>query len=102
MSTIKVTQDNFESEVKQAKGIIVVDFYADWCGPCQMQGPILEEFSDEVKEVKVCKINIDENPDLASQYSIMTIPTIMVLKDGEITYKEPGVLQKNQLHDLVK
>ena len=98
---VKLTQDTYEAEVMQAKGTVVVDFYADWCGPCKMQGPIVEQLSEERADVKFCKLNIDEAMQVAASLGIMAIPTIMVVKDGEITFKEAGLMQKAQLEALL-
>ena len=96
-----LTQDTYEKEVMQAEGTVLVDFYADWCGPCKMQGPIVDQLSEERADVKFCKINVDEAPAIAASLGIMSIPTIMVVKNGEITYKQPGLMQKAQLEALL-
>ena len=95
-----LTQDTYEQEVMKAEGTVLVDFYADWCGPCKMQGPIVEQLSNERTDVKFCKLNVDEAPAIAMELGI-SIPTIMVVKDGEITYKQPGLMQKAQLEALL-
>lgn len=102
MEVIKLTKDNFENEVKKSDKPILVDFYADWCGPCQMQGPIVEKLAKENDSFKVGKVNVDEQQELAMEYGVMSIPTLMVVKNGEITYKETGVLQENAILDLMK
>ena len=102
MEVIKLTKDNFEEEVKKSDKPVLVDFYADWCGPCQMQGPIIDKVASENDSFKIGKVNVDEQQELAMEYSVMSIPTIMVMKDGEITYKESGVLQENAILDLMK
>lgn len=98
----QLTNENYEQEVLQAKGTVVVDFYADWCGPCQMQAPIMEELSEELTDIKFCKLNTDEAVAVAIQNGISSIPTIMVVKDGEITFKEAGLMMKNELEALLK
>jgi len=98
---IKLTAETYENEVMKADGTVVVDFYADWCGPCKMQGPIVEQLSDERQDVKFCKLNIDEAMTIAQSLGIMAIPTIMVVKNGEITFKEAGLMQKAQLEALL-
>lgn len=102
MEVIKLTKENFENEVKKSDKPILVDFYADWCGPCQMQGPIVEKLAKENDSFKVGKVNVDEQQELAMEYGVMSIPTLMVVKNGEITYKETGVLQENSILDLMK
>ena len=102
MSITVLTKDNFEAEVLKSGGTVLVDFYADWCGPCKMQAPIIDEVSGELGDVKFCKINIDEQPELAMEYGVMSIPTIMVVKKGEVTFQEPGLLQKKDIEKLLK
>ena len=102
MEVIKLTKDNFENEVKKSDKPVLVDFYADWCGPCQMQGPIIDKVASENDSFKIGKVNVDEQQELAMEYGVMSIPTIMVMKNGEITYKESGVLQENAILDLMK
>lgn len=102
MEVIKLTKDNFEEEVKKSDKHVLVDFYADWCGPCQMQGPIIDKVASENDSFKIGKVNVDEQQELAMEYGVMSIPTIMVMKNGEITYKESGVLQENAILDLMK
>ena len=98
---VKLTQDTYENEVMKAEGTILVDFYADWCGPCKMQGPIVEQLAEERTDVKFCKLNIDEAMPIAMSLGITSIPTIMVVKDGEITFKQAGLMQKAQLNALL-
>ena len=96
-----LTKANFNEEINN--GVVLVDFYADWCGPCQMQGPIVEELSEERTDVKFCKVDIDEPGmmPIAMELRISSIPTIMVVKNGEITYKQPGLMQKSELLALL-
>ena len=96
-----LTQETYEQEVMQAKGTVLVDFYADWCGPCKMQAPIVDMLSEERSDVKFCKLNVDEAPAVAFELGISSIPTIMVVKDGEITYKQPGLMRKSELEALL-
>lgn len=102
MAVIKLTAENFEQEVLQAQGPVLVDFYADWCGPCKMMGPVVEELSSELSGVKVCKINIDEQITVAQKYGVMSIPTFIAFKNGEITGKQMGAVPKSALTNLVK
>ena len=94
-------KDNYEQEVMKAEGTVLVDFYADWCGPCRMQGPIVEQLSEERTDVKFCKLNVDEAVAIAMELGISSIPTIMVVKNGQITFKEAGLMQKAQLEALL-
>ncbi len=101
MAVVKLTTQNFEQEVLKADKPVLVDFYADWCGPCQMMGPVVEEIAGEVSDAKVCKINIDEQMEIAQRYGVMTIPTFAVFKSGEIVKKEIGALPKGVLKDML-
>ena len=94
-----VDQNEFENEVKE--GVVVVDFYADWCGPCQMLAPLLEELEKETS-IKIVKINVDELPELARQFRIMSIPTLMLFKDGKFTKKELGYMPIERLREFIK
>ena len=98
MSVLKLTDENFENEVLKSDKPCIVDFYADWCGPCKMMSPIIEEIAEELGEkVKVGKVNSDENMELAQNYGIMSIPTIMVIKNGEVTKTFVGVTSKEEI-----
>ena len=96
-----LTSDNYEQEVMKAKGTVLVDFYADWCGPCKMQAPIIEKLSEERTDVKFCKLNVDDASDIAMKLGIASIPTLMVVKNGTITFKEPGLRQKAQIEAVL-
>ncbi len=89
-----VAKDTFQNEVLGQKGLVVVDFYADWCGPCRMTSPILEALSQEMKDVKFVKIDVDSNPDLAAQYSVFSIPTFLIVKDGKVVSQFSGAMGK--------
>lgn len=102
MSVIKITTENFEQEVLQAEETVLVDFYADWCGPCKMMAPIIEEIAGEVSDVKVGKLNIDENMEIAQKYGVMSIPTFMVFRGGEVAKKDLGAKPKSAVLDLLK
>ncbi|PWJ51487.1 thioredoxin [Faecalicatena contorta] len=94
MSVIKLTAQNFEQEVMQSDKPVLVDFYADWCGPCKTMSPIVEEISKEKTDAKVCKLNIDEEMEIAQKYGVMSIPTFIVFKDGQVTKKDMGAKPK--------
>jgi len=102
MSVVKVNNDNFEQEVLQSEKTVLVDFYANWCGPCKMLSPIVDEVAQEVDTVKVCKINIDEARDLAIKFDIMSIPTLLVFKNGNVTNSALGLISKQKILDLIK
>ena len=97
MSVIHVTKENFQAEVLSSDKPVLLDFFATWCGPCRMVGPILDEIAGERQDIKVCKINVDEEADLASQYRIMSIPTLMVVKNGEVVNKSMGAMPKAKI-----
>lgn len=101
MAALHLTKDNFEKEVLQATEPVLVDFWATWCGPCQMVGPIIEEVASEVTNAKVCKVDVDEQPELARQYRVMSIPTLMVFKDGQAVKREVGAKSKNEILDML-
>jgi thioredoxin 1 len=98
MSTVKVTDANFESEVMGASGPVVVDFWAEWCSPCKMIGPVLEEIATEMQDkVTIAKLNVDENPGVAGTYGIRSIPTLMLFKGGKKTSAKVGAAPKGEL-----
>ncbi len=94
---IKLTSQNFEKEVKEYKGTVLVDFWASWCGPCKMLSPVLEEFAKEHPEIKVGKVNVDEENALASAFGIMSIPTLILFEDGKPTSTTMGYMPKEQI-----
>ena len=100
--TIHVTSENYEEEILDSTEPVLIDFYADWCGPCKMMAPIVEALSEELSDVKVCHINIDENIDIAQKYRVMSIPTFIAFKGGEESGRQIGAIPKTALVDLVK
>ncbi|MGC4023698.1 MAG: thioredoxin [Mesorhizobium sp.] len=98
MATVKVDKNNFKADVLDAKEPVVVDFWAEWCGPCKMIGPSLEEIANELGgKAKIAKLNIDENPELAAQFGVRSIPTLMIFKGGEVADIKVGALPKTAL-----
>ena len=102
MAAVIVTSENFEAEVLKSELPVVVDFWATWCGPCQIMGPIVEELSEELEgKVKFCKVNVDENSELAESYDVMSIPNFKLFKNGEIAGERMGAVGKDGLLSLV-
>ena len=94
MAALKITKDNFQAEVLEAKETVLVDFWASWCGPCKMIGPIIDQIADERTDIKVCKINVDEEQELAIQFKVMSIPTLLVFKGGKVVNQSLGAKPK--------
>lgn len=98
MSVLKITSENYEEEVIKSEKTVLIDFYADWCGPCKMMSPIIDQIAEEKAEaLKVGKVNVDENQDLAMKYGIMSIPTIVIIKNGQVEKTFVGVRDKNEI-----
>ena len=101
MSVLHITKENFENEVLKSDRPVLLDFWASWCGPCRMVSPIIDEIAEETTDKKVCKINVDEQPELAQAFGVMSIPTLVVMKDGEVVGQSVGVKSKEAvLHML--
>ena len=101
MSVLHITKENYEQEVVKSEKPVLIDFWASWCMPCRMVSPVIDEIAGEREDVKVCKINVDEQPELAAKFGIMSIPTLVVMKNGEITNKSLGARPKQQILDLL-
>ena len=101
MSVVTVNKDNFQKEVMESERTVLIDFWAAWCGPCRMVSPIVDEIADEHPEIKVCKINVDEENELAAQFGVMSIPSLFVVKEGKVTNQSVGALPKNQILALL-
>ena len=101
MKVLHINKDNFHNEVLNSEKPVLLDFFASWCGPCRMVGPILDEIAEEREDIKVCKVDIDEQPELASRFRIMSVPTLMVLKNGNIMDQSIGAKPKHQILAMV-
>lgn len=102
MSVVKLTVENFEQEVLQAEKPVLVDFYADWCGPCKMMSPVVDEIAEEESGIKVCNINIDQAMEIAQKYRVMSIPTFIAFKNGEEAGRQIGAVSKGELLSIIK
>lgn len=101
MKEIILTKDNFENEVMKSEKTVLIDFYADWCAPCKMLAPIIEEIANENDNIKVCKVNVDNEPELAGLFKVSSIPMLAVVKDASITNTAVGYMPKNKVLELL-
>lgn len=101
MSVLHITKENFESEVLKSEKPVLLDFFATWCGPCRMVGPIIEEIAEENESFKVAKLDVDELPEIAKEYRVVSIPTLMVFKDGEVVNQALGAMPKEKILALL-
>ena len=101
MEILHITKENFQAEVMDSDKTVLLDFWATWCGPCRMISPVLEEVAQEREDVKVCKIDVDKEPELAQQFQIMSIPTLIVMEQGRIVNKALGAMPKNSVLALL-
>lgn len=97
----EITKSNFEEEVLKSEKLVLVDLYAEWCGPCKMVAPIIKELAEEYKDIVVCKVDVDNNTEIASKYNIRNIPTILFIKDGQVVDKLVGSVQKKQFVEKI-
>lgn len=102
MTALHITQSNFEAEVLKSDKPVLVDFWAPWCGPCQMVLPIIEELANEVTDAKICKVNVDEEPELAREFRVMSIPTLLIFKDGKVAQTAIGARDKNEILEMLR
>ncbi len=103
MAVVTLTKHNFEAEVAKSSGIVLVDFWATWCGPCKMFAPVIEEIAGENHpDVKVGKVDVDQEPDLAGQFKVMSIPTLVIFKDGKVAATSVGVKSKKDVLNMVE
>ena len=97
MSVININNNNFQDEVMHSEKLVLLDFWASWCGPCRMVSPIVDEIAAERSDIKVCKINVDEQPELAARFGVMSIPTLVVMKGGKVANQMVGARPKSQI-----
>ena len=102
MAVIRLTKENFQAEVMQADKPVLIDFYADWCGPCQMVSPIVDEIASERSDIKVCKVNVDEQMELAQSFGVSSIPTLVVISGGKLVKHAVGVQPKSAILDMLE
>lgn len=101
MSVIKINNENFANEVLNSDKTVLLDFYADWCAPCRMLGPVVAEIAEERSDIKVGKINVDEQSELAAQFQVMSIPMLAVIKDGKLVNRAVGYMSKDEIKKLL-
>jgi thioredoxin 1 len=101
MSVITITKDNFQQEIMESSQTVMLDFWASWCGPCRMLSPVIDEIAEERSDIKVGKVNVDEQPELARSFRIMSIPTVAVMKNGKVVRQSMGVRPKKQIEELL-
>ena len=101
MSVTTLTKENFEAEALKAEKPVLIDFWASWCGPCRMLSPVVDEVAEERSDVKVCKINVDEQPELANNYGVMSIPTLILMKNGKIVSQAVGARPKESVLSMI-
>lgn len=102
MAALKINKETFETEVLQSEKPVLLDFFATWCGPCKLLAPVLDQIAEEHPEIKVCKVDVDENQELAAAFQVMSIPTLFVVKEGKVTAQAVGARSKKQLLDMIE
>lgn len=101
MAALTITKENFNEEIMASDKPVLLDFWASWCGPCRVVGPVIDEIASERPDIKVGKINVDEQRDLAAQFQVMSIPTLVVIKDGEVVNRSAGARPKKQILEMI-
>lgn len=101
MSVIEITSKNFETEVTASEKTVLIDFWASWCGPCRMLSPVVDEIAEERSDIKVCKINVDDEQELAGRFGVMSIPTLVVFSGGQVKNKSVGVIPKDKILEML-
>lgn len=102
MSVINITSENYEKEVLQSDKPVLLDFWAAWCGPCKMLSPLVDEVAESVEEIKVGKVNVDEQPELAAQFRVMGVPTLALIKNGEVEKTSVGFISKQEIYEFIQ
>ena len=102
MAVTKITSATYETEVEKSDKKVLIDFWADWCGPCRMMSPVVDEIAEEMPDIKVCKVNVDNEPELAIKYGISSIPALLLFKNGEVAATTVGFCTKDELEEFVK
>lgn len=102
MSVLQITKNNFDTEVMNSEKPVLIDLWASWCGPCKMLSPVVDEIAEETTDVKVGKVNVDEQPELARQFGVMSIPTLVLIKDGKVAEQSVGVKPKDTILKMIK
>ena len=102
MPAIKITSENFESEVVNSGKTFLLDFWAPWCGPCRMVSPIVDEIAEEHDEFKICKVDVDQEPELAQKFGVVSIPTLVVIKDGKVAGQSVGAKPKEDILEMLR